>query len=76
MFHRIRDLILTTLAIQALSGAPTVSAANPAPPELSYLYTAFVHCKGTLMNGDGPRGIRTAIPIVGGNFTGPRLSGM
>ncbi|KAL4913361.1 hypothetical protein BDW62DRAFT_192653 [Aspergillus aurantiobrunneus] len=75
MFHRIRDLILTTLVVQTPSGAPAVAVANPAPPELSYLYTAFVHCKGTLMDEDGPRGTRRAIPIVGGNFTGPRLSG-
>ncbi|KAL2820240.1 hypothetical protein BDW59DRAFT_164725 [Aspergillus cavernicola] len=75
MFRRAIDIVLTTLAIQSLSGAPCVDAANPQPPELSYLYTAFVHCRGTLMNEDGPRGVRMAIPIVGGNFAGPRLSG-
>ncbi|KAL4865716.1 hypothetical protein BDV12DRAFT_187998 [Aspergillus spectabilis] len=65
------------MAIQPLSGplGVTAASAEPPPPELSYLYTAFVHCKGTLMNEDGPRGTRQAIPIVGGNFTGPRLSG-
>ncbi|KAL5340790.1 hypothetical protein BJX70DRAFT_360406 [Aspergillus crustosus] len=77
MFSRIFNLVTVTLAIQSLSGLPGVNAASiePPPPGLSYLYTAFVHCRGTLMNEDGPRGTRRAIPIVGGNFTGPRLSG-
>ncbi|KAL2850790.1 hypothetical protein BJX68DRAFT_72491 [Aspergillus pseudodeflectus] len=78
MLRRVLDLVLTTLAIQSVAQAPCVAAASrhPRAPKLSYLYTAFVHCKGTLMNEDSPRGTRLAIPIVGGNFTGPRLSGM
>ncbi|KAL3476411.1 hypothetical protein BJX99DRAFT_228090 [Aspergillus californicus] len=81
MFHNAMNLVLSTLAIQSLASttsstsASHVAAATPSPPELSYLYTAFVYCKGSLMNEDGPRGTRRAIPIVGGNFTGPRLSG-
>ncbi|KAJ0420060.1 hypothetical protein BJY00DRAFT_313281 [Aspergillus carlsbadensis] len=76
MLRRVLDLVLTTLAIQSVAQAPCVAAArHPPAPELSYLYTAFVHCKGTLMNEDSPKGTRLAIPIVGGNFTGPRLSG-
>ncbi|KAH7056889.1 hypothetical protein B0J12DRAFT_652696 [Macrophomina phaseolina] len=47
----------------------------PDPPALSYLYTAFVDCEPNIYETQGPRGIRTAIPIVGGNFTGPRLNG-
>ncbi|KAL4933847.1 DUF3237 domain-containing protein [Aspergillus undulatus] len=74
MFSAIRNFALTALAIQTLSRPPAV-AANPPAPELSYLYTAYVYCRGTLMNEDGPKGTRRAIPIVGGNFTGPRLSG-
>lgn len=75
MFTQLRNFVLAALTVQSFSGAPVVTAATPQPPELSYLYTAFVYCKGSLMNEDGPRGIRRAIPIVGGNFTGPRLSG-
>ncbi|OJJ05620.1 hypothetical protein ASPVEDRAFT_45120 [Aspergillus versicolor CBS 583.65] len=75
MFTQLRNFALAALTVQSFSGAPVVTAATPQPPELSYLYTAFVYCKGSLMNEDGPRGIRRAIPIVGGNFTGPRLSG-
>ncbi|KAL5000586.1 hypothetical protein BDV10DRAFT_35916 [Aspergillus recurvatus] len=77
MFHRLRDLFFATLAIQSISEAPVIAAASaePQPPQLSYLYTAHVYCKGTLMNENGPHGTRRAIPIVGGNFTGPRLAG-
>ncbi|KAL4881618.1 hypothetical protein BJY04DRAFT_188458 [Aspergillus karnatakaensis] len=77
MFCKVLNLITATLAVKNLPGFPGVDAApaHPSPPELSFLYTAFVHCRGTLMNEDGPRGTRRAIPIVGGNFTGPRLSG-
>ncbi|KAL4811295.1 hypothetical protein BDV18DRAFT_129070 [Aspergillus unguis] len=76
MFPKLRDLAMATLAIQSLPEVPAAAAANVPAPELSYLYTAFVHCKETVMSDDGPRGTRRAIPIVGGNFTGPRLSGI
>ncbi|RAH42620.1 DUF3237 domain-containing protein [Aspergillus brunneoviolaceus CBS 621.78] len=64
----------------ALSLSPLVAArATPSPPPpapaLSFLYTAYVECTETLMLSPGPHGTRKAIPIVGGNFTGPRLSG-
>ena len=76
MFSRLRDFALTALAFQTLSGSSALAAEDLPAPELSYLYTAYVYCRGTLMNEDGPKGTRRAIPIVGGNFTGPRLSGM
>lgn len=48
----------------------------PKPPALEYLYTAYVDCLQSVHETQGPSGIRQAIPIVGGNFTGPRgLSG-
>lgn len=53
----------------------TTASAPPPPPTLSYLYTAYVQCAGNLMEIDGPHGLRKTIPIVGGSFTGPRLSG-
>ncbi|EOD51025.1 putative nucleoside-diphosphate-sugar epimerase protein [Neofusicoccum parvum UCRNP2] len=42
---------------------------------LSYLYTAFVDCAPGIYETQGPKGLRTAIPIIGGNFTGPRMNG-
>ncbi|GES59702.1 UPF0311-domain-containing protein [Aspergillus terreus] len=65
-------LIWSCLSSTLISRA---TAATPSPPALSFLYTAYVQCAGNLMETDGPHGIRKAIPIVGGNFTGPRLSG-
>ncbi|KAL2848571.1 hypothetical protein BJY01DRAFT_154425 [Aspergillus pseudoustus] len=77
MLRKILDLVLTTLAVQSVAQVPYVAAGKyPQAPELSFLYTAYVDCKGSIMSEDGPRGKRQAIPIVGGNFTGPRLSGM
>lgn len=70
----------STVALQTLLTSftlPTAISAStaPSPPDLSFLYTAYVQCESTLMNSPGPHGIRHTIPIVGGNFTGPRLSG-
>ncbi|KAK5118170.1 hypothetical protein LTR85_008150 [Meristemomyces frigidus] len=48
---------------------------EPPGPSLTFLYTSYVDCLNGIYGTQGPRGIRTAIPIVGGNFTGPRLSG-
>ncbi|EGP90594.1 uncharacterized protein MYCGRDRAFT_29060, partial [Zymoseptoria tritici IPO323] len=47
----------------------------PTAPGLVFLYTAYAVCNNAIYATQGPRGIRTAIPIVGGNFTGPRLAG-
>lgn len=53
-----------------------ISSTTPEPPKLQFLYTAFVECESNLMaETAGPHGIRKAIPIVGGNFTGPHISG-
>ncbi|PYH44759.1 DUF3237 domain-containing protein, partial [Aspergillus saccharolyticus JOP 1030-1] len=68
--------VLSAWLITALSLSPLVTAkTTPKPPALDFLYTVFVECTNTLMLSTGPHGIRKAIPIVGGNFTGPRLSG-
>ncbi|KAJ6048266.1 uncharacterized protein N7446_010949 [Penicillium canescens] len=60
------------------SWLPTSIATTLVPfaPKLSFLYTAFVECDPNLMDTSvGPHGIRKSIPIVGGNFSGPHLSG-
>ncbi|CAK4034010.1 Scytalone dehydratase [Lecanosticta acicola] len=76
--------ILTAAAFLALSPPLRASTTTqkkalpptpPTPPALVYLYTAHVTCRKTLYESPGPRGIRTVIPITGGNFTGPRLAG-
>lgn len=71
----INTILLTVLA--SLLSLP-VFAEIPPTPQLSYLYTAYVKCTGNLLEPatNGPYGLRKTIPIVGGNITGPRLSGM
>ena len=66
------NILLSLFPLLSLTAAST----PPPPPALSYLYTAYVQCAGNLMETDGPYGLRKTIPIVGGNFTGPRLSGI
>ncbi|KAK4540497.1 hypothetical protein LTR36_009135 [Oleoguttula mirabilis] len=71
--------ISSLLAIVALATS-THSYSNPTPeeppaPGLTFLYTSYADCLNAIYHTQGPRGIRTTIPIVGGNFTGPRLSG-
>lgn len=47
----------------------------PNAPGLEYLYTAFVDCEPRIFTTQTSKGLRTAIPIIGGNFTGPRVTG-
>ena len=54
--------------------APIV-ASDPIFPGVTHLYTLYAECLHTIYKTQGPKGIRQAIPIVGGNFTGPRVSG-
>lgn len=55
--------------------AVAMNLTAPVPPSLEHLYTAFAHCEPGIFTKQTPKGLRTAIPIVGGNFTGPRMSG-
>lgn len=74
---RFTTALLSCLAASvSLSQAKKPKASNePAAPALNFLYTLYAVCGNPIYRTEGPRGIRTAIPIVGGNFTGPRLNG-
>lgn len=48
---------------------------TPAAPGLTYLYTLNCTLLPPYIIGAGPRGFRVAIPITGGYFNGPKLSG-
>ena len=67
--------IIFTLTASATAQTILAPSTPPTPPGLEFLYTAFVDCTASIYETQGPRGIRKAIPIVGGNFTGPKLSG-
>jgi hypothetical protein len=75
--HFSRLLSLASLA--ALGTSQNTSLPDypePVAPGLTFLYTSLVECQNGLYTGPpGPRGIRTAIPILGGNVTGPRIKG-
>ncbi|KAB8214651.1 hypothetical protein BDV33DRAFT_195907 [Aspergillus novoparasiticus] len=75
MFSFVKNTLVPLLLLSQAGHGAAASPAYPRAPELSFLYTAYVKCEGTLMESRGPHGIRKAIPIVGGNFTGPHLSG-
>ena len=55
--------------------AVSTTLSSPNAPGLEYLYTAFVDCEPRIFTTQTSKGLRTAIPIIGGNFTGPRLTG-
>lgn len=50
--------------------------ATPPAPGLTFLYSLNCTLGASVNVGTGPRGSRTVIPITGGTFTGPRLTGM
>ncbi|PYI13643.1 hypothetical protein BO86DRAFT_442146 [Aspergillus japonicus CBS 114.51] len=75
-FPALATWLPTALSISLVTATTPPPPSPPPPaPALSFLYTAYVECTATLMLSPGPHGTRKAIPIVGGNFTGPRLSG-
>lgn len=64
-------------ALTFISSLATASTNQtvPAAPSFEHLFTLLVDCTPRIFTTQTPKGLRTAIPIVGGNFTGPRLSG-
>ncbi|EAQ92020.1 hypothetical protein CHGG_00255 [Chaetomium globosum CBS 148.51] len=63
------------LGLLLASVTSIASAATPAAPGLTYLYSLNCTLGQALPVGAGPHGTRTVIPITGGTFSGPRLSG-
>jgi hypothetical protein len=67
---------LTTVLFSAFAAlVSATNSTNPPAPALTFLYTSFVDIADPIDMGVGPLGDRLAIPITGGNFTGPLLSG-
>lgn len=75
---RFQNLVsLASLAVLGSTQNTSIPAVpEPPAPGLTFLYTSYAECQNGLYTSQGPRGIRTAIPIIGGNFTGPRLRGL
>lgn len=70
---------LVAAAVQVVS-LPSLAQARgqvktPAAPGLTFLYSLNCTLAPPIPVGGGPHGTRLVIPIVGGTFSGPRLSG-
>lgn len=73
MFSRVLFLMSVLTAFTPWTFAQNTS--TPALPGLTYLYTLNCTLLPPFIIGAGPRGFRVAIPITGGYFNGPKLSG-
>jgi hypothetical protein len=68
--------LFETLALLAASIASAMAQTAPAPPELTLIYSMQALLGDRFSLGPVPNGQeRIVIPIVGGSFKGPRLSG-
>ncbi|SPQ24998.1 f2427f4d-c243-4748-9e87-088afa891fec [Thermothielavioides terrestris] len=56
-------------------GLSTDNRMPPKAPGLSHLYTVNITGGDAVPVGPGPRGTRLVVPILGGNFAGPKLKG-
>ena len=59
-----------------LAAAGFAHSTNPKPPSLTYLYSANITVGTPIPIGNVPLGTRVVIPVTGGSFSGPKLSGM
>jgi hypothetical protein len=66
---------MIVLSLTALTLAATALAADPALPKLTYLYSVNLTFAPTITIGSVPYGGRDLLPISGGSFSGPKLSG-
>lgn len=67
--------VFTTVVTLLCANVLCTNVTTPSAPGLEYLYTAFAEIEPGIFNSQTAKGLRTAYPIVGGNFTGPRLNG-
>jgi hypothetical protein len=67
--------VFTTIVTLLCADVVCTNVTAPTAPGLEYLYTLFADCEPGIFTSQTAKGLRTAIPIVGGNFTGPRLNG-
>jgi hypothetical protein len=67
---------MLALPLSLLTLAATALAADPAPPKLTYLYSANLTFAAPITIGSVPYGKRDVLTISGGTFSGPELSGI
>ncbi|KAB5545837.1 hypothetical protein GE09DRAFT_1205184 [Coniochaeta sp. 2T2.1] len=61
--------------LQVFVLAALACATAPKAPGLTWLYSVNITGGETTVFGQGPRGIRFAVAILGGAFSGPKLNG-
>jgi hypothetical protein len=76
---RLAPLALTSFSVAAQaadegSGGGTLPPGVP-PLKLEYAFTVRATLSPPIVIGNGPEGLRRFVPITGGTFTGPLLSG-
>lgn len=72
--------MLSTVFVAVVSALATVGVVNalptePAKPPLTYLYSANLTIPPAYDIGTVPMGGRAILPLTGGSFSGPKLSG-
>lgn len=71
----VKSLTAAALCLLSSAGLASGQANTPAAPGLTYLYSLNCTLGTAITVGGGPHGSRVVIPITGGSFSGPRLSG-
>lgn len=66
---------MLSLPATLLALAATALAADPAPPKLTYLYSANLTFAAPITIGAVPTGNRDLLTISGGTVTGPKIKG-
>lgn len=68
-------MIRSCLSLLALAATAMAGPRQPSAPALTYLFSANITSGATVPIGSTPWGDRVFEPIVGGSFSGPKLSG-
>jgi len=71
----LNSALVTLLVFSLSSPAVAEKGSPPTAPGLTHIYTLNIIGGDQYMIGDGPKGNRFYVPIVGGNFSGPSLQG-
>lgn len=66
---------MLSLPLSLLTLAATALAADPAPPKLTYLYSANLTFAAPITIGSVPSGSRNLLTISGGTVKGPKING-
>ena len=75
MFGTKTILALLLSLSAAVSASQHADKKPPAAPGLTFLYSLNCTLAPPILVGAGPHGSRVVIPIIGGTFSGPKLSG-